>query len=247
MKASAPARRGRVPSRRGPALGHPDLDRDEEHLYAMTPLEAELLGSAIIAENYWARDPRDRGDPGRLEILLAAHAGGDRPFNLAILLAVAAVGEPDFRKRALQTVATLAPGIPRPPWAEAVGHAKVLGAWRTRDDWLELVTLSFAYPGCEPAAATAVVDRELSPLITHTMVEPELGPALARLRKNPNGNTEEIPVSVAVQELSEALVSVGAMFAPSFTVDFAHDRAFLAALLRRSQQTGGDPSIAPKS
>lgn len=243
MKSSAPSRRRvrRAPSRRGPALGHLDLDREEERLYAMTPLDAELLGSAIIAENYWARDPGTRGDPARLEILLAAHAGGDRPFNLAILLMVAAVGDPAFRERTLEAVATLPPELPRPPWAEQVGEARILGAWRTRDNWLELVTLSFAYPVGQPAAATAVVDREPTPLITHTMVEPSIGPALERLEKNPNGKTDSIPVSEAVDELRAAMVDVDSMFDPPITHDFASDRAFLAALLRRAVVTLPDP------
>jgi hypothetical protein len=65
-------------------------------------------------------------------------------------------------------------------------------------------------------------------------VEPSLGPALERLNANPNGETEEIRVPTAIEELSSGLCSVDRMFDPPITVDFAHDRAFLAALLRRS-------------
>lgn len=224
---------GRRVARR-PGLGHLDLDRDEERLYAMTPLDAELFGSVILAENYWARDPRDRGDPARAEILVAAHTGGDRPFNIAILLLVAAVGEPALSELALRAAEGLPPEIPRPPWADHVGKGKLLEAWRTRDDWLELVTLSLAHPGGEPAAVTAVVDRERFPLITHTMVEPELEPALARSRKNPHATVEPIPVSVAVEELRDALPSIRATFDGQVSRECASDRAFLAALLRRA-------------
>ncbi len=98
---------------------------------------------------------------------------------------------------------------------------------------MEVVVLTFSYPGEPPGIVVVIMYLTPEPWIHHTMIRQEVEPTLGRIRADRELGVISVPVTEAFGIVRRALAGVDAMPDPPISTDFACDRAFLTALLRR--------------
>ncbi|MGH2765904.1 MAG: hypothetical protein ACRDKA_08335 [Actinomycetota bacterium] len=212
-------------------------------LHSEDPLEVELIGSMLVA----GLSTTAPVDEALIEDFVSLLSRQRSPESLAVLLAVTAVAEPPLDELARSAAADLKPGFVLPPWADILGREEVREAWRATDAFRDqdAILLAFGYPARDPALATVVVDRTLGRLIKDASVLPEVGPVVERWREQDDVTVESIPVGEAAGEILRALRNTDVTVDPPITEEYALNRAFLAALVRRVPDVEPPPEPEP--
>jgi hypothetical protein len=208
------------------------------------PLEAEVWASAALGTTYKASLPigvMERFHEAVWDgVLTEAEARGGAG-------SLAAVADDPLATRATEAAGRLATGdTPEPPWADEIGAAELVEAWRLADQYGDqtMYFASFRYAGRPDHAITALYDENLGGIVKDAGLGTVAGDPRAKADEDPDTTVEDVDAGTFAGVAAAAIASGDMYLDNDWTQDFKELRALLRARVRglpQSVPSAADP------